>query len=175
MWAEVTLGLFTFFNAIRIFAYLPQIYKSYRDEHGATAVSCTTWGMFLLSHMTTAAYAWVNLNDLHMTVIFLINAAACAALVTVTFWQRLRVTLQQHEPEAHDNVNVREEREQDRPPRRRRRRVRSRLASEPAPDAMPALPAPPIRRVGLAAPAPEVGRLWLRLLPGMGGTGQEAA
>ena len=68
---------FTLVNSLRILAYIPQILKAARDENGATAVSCLTWGLFLLSHLTTVAYSVVCLGDLVMAVIFFGNALAC--------------------------------------------------------------------------------------------------
>jgi hypothetical protein len=81
---------FTFVNSIRIFAYIPQILKAVRDENGATAVSCRTWGLFLLSHLTTIAYSLVCLGDLVMALIFFGNALACFAIVAATLLSRRR-------------------------------------------------------------------------------------
>jgi hypothetical protein len=81
---------FTLVNSLRILAYIPQILKAARDENGATAVSCLTWGLFLLSHLTTVAYSVVCLGDLVMAVIFFGNALACLAIVAATVLTRRR-------------------------------------------------------------------------------------
>jgi hypothetical protein len=81
---------FTLVNSLRILAYIPQILKAARDENGATAVSCLTWGLFLLSHLTTVAYSVACLGDLVMAVIFFGNALACLAIVAATVLTRRR-------------------------------------------------------------------------------------
>jgi hypothetical protein len=84
------LSAFTLVNSLRILAYVPQIIKAARDENGASAISCMTWGLFLLSHLTTIAYAAVCLGDLIMAAIFLGNALACSAIVGITLAKRHR-------------------------------------------------------------------------------------
>jgi uncharacterized protein with PQ loop repeat len=84
------LGLFTIVNSIRIFAYIPQILRAAKDQNGASAISYTTWGLFLLSHLTTIAYAIVCQGDGVMAAVFLGNALACLAIISVTFLKRRR-------------------------------------------------------------------------------------
>jgi hypothetical protein len=86
--ADITLLAFTLCNSVRVFAYLPQLWKAATDEGGAKAVSTLTWGMFLVSHVATAAYALVNRADLWMAAMFLANAGACAAILGVAAWKR---------------------------------------------------------------------------------------
>lgn len=90
-WATAaTIGLFTAANTVRALAYIPQIVKAARDQNGATAISYTTWGLFLFSHLTTILYAVVYLGDAIMALVFLGNALACLAIVAVTFIKRRR-------------------------------------------------------------------------------------
>jgi hypothetical protein len=90
-WASAaTLAVFTAVSSIRIFAYIPQILQAAADRNGASAISYTTWGLFFVSNMATAAYALVCLGDGIMALVFLGNAAACLAIVAVTFVKRLR-------------------------------------------------------------------------------------
>jgi hypothetical protein len=90
-WATAAaIGLFTATNTVRALAYIPQILKAARDENGASAISYTTWGLFLLSHLTTIIYAVVYLGDAIMALVFFGNAIACLAIVTVTFVKRRR-------------------------------------------------------------------------------------
>ena len=84
----VVFALFTSMNSIRIFAYLPQILCVARDNNGATAISYGTWVLFLLSHLTTIAYAMVYVGDPVMALIFCGNALACCAILVVTFIKR---------------------------------------------------------------------------------------
>jgi hypothetical protein len=79
---------FTLCNTVRVGAYLPQIWKAAADENGAKAVSSLTWGLFLVSHLSTAAYALVNRGDWGMASIFLANAAGCAAILLVATCKR---------------------------------------------------------------------------------------
>ena len=84
----VILSLFTLINSLRILAYIPQILKAAKDKNGASAISYMTWGLFLISHLTTIAYALVILGDLLMALIFLGNAIACVAILGITFLKR---------------------------------------------------------------------------------------
>lgn len=91
------LALFAFVNSVRIVAYIPQILKASRDGNGASAISCLTWGLFLASHLTTILYAVVCLGDLLMAAIFMGNAFACIAIVSVTLSRR-RAHRRKHNP-----------------------------------------------------------------------------
>lgn len=88
--APIALSAFTLINALRIFAYLPQIRKVARDTGGAAAVSTVTWGLFLLSHLTTVVYAVACIGDWLMAMLFFGNAVACAAIVGLTLVKRRR-------------------------------------------------------------------------------------
>ena len=87
---EITLALFTISNTLRVVAYLPQIAKAAADRNGVAAISFATWGLFLLSHMSTAAYALVNTQDYAMATMFLGNAAGCSAILLVGAWKRFQ-------------------------------------------------------------------------------------
>ena len=90
-WASAaTLAMFTVISSIRIFAYIPQILQAAIDRNGASAISYTTWGLFLVSNLATAVYALVCLGDGIMALVFVGNAAACLAIVAVTFVKRVR-------------------------------------------------------------------------------------
>jgi hypothetical protein len=85
---DLTLMAFTLCNVVRVEAYLPQIWKAAIDENGAKAVSCLSWGLFLVSHLSTAAYALVDRGDWGMASIFLANAAGCAAICLIATYKR---------------------------------------------------------------------------------------
>lgn len=72
-------GAFTFVNSLRILAYVPQMLTAAKDINGASGISYTTWTLFLMSHLTTIAYA-IIFGDLVMALIFLGNALACLAI-----------------------------------------------------------------------------------------------
>jgi hypothetical protein len=87
--ADITLLAFTACNSLRVLAYLPQIWKAATDKDGAKAISFSTWSLFLVSHLTTAAYATVNRDDLNLAWMFLINAVGCAAILGAAAFRRL--------------------------------------------------------------------------------------
>jgi hypothetical protein len=89
--ADVTLMVFTLCNSLRIVAYVPQIVKAATDKTGAKAISYTTWGLSLISNISTAAYASVNKGDWAMAAaIFLRNGVGCIAIIAVAAWQRAK-------------------------------------------------------------------------------------
>lgn len=78
-------------NAVRVFAYVPQIMAIYRDDTGAEAISCTTWWLFTVSNVTTLVYAIVVLGDTGMALLFALNTAGCAAILMFTAYKRRQV------------------------------------------------------------------------------------
>jgi hypothetical protein len=85
---EMTLALFATTNSLRILAYLPQMRKAATDENGASAISYTTWSLFLLAHLSTVAYALVNRADWWLALCFAGNALCCVAILTMTYLNR---------------------------------------------------------------------------------------
>lgn len=83
-------GAFTFVNSLRILAYIPQLLTAARDVNGASGISYATWTLFLMSHLTTIAYAIIYLGDFIMALIFLGNGLACLAIIAITFVKRRR-------------------------------------------------------------------------------------
>ena len=86
--ADVALGLFTFCNTIRVFAYVPQLVRIRGDQHGASAISYTTWGLFLVSNLSTVAYGLMVVNDWWLVAVFAVNAVFCVAILVLTAWKR---------------------------------------------------------------------------------------
>ncbi|MFN3688406.1 hypothetical protein [Salinarimonas sp.] len=77
-------------NAVRILAYVPQIACILRDRGDAAAVSCLSWALFAVSHLTTMIYAVAVLGDHLMALMFAGNSLACAAIVGLTAAKRRR-------------------------------------------------------------------------------------
>src|SRR5262249_5114559 len=98
--ADITLAAFTLCNSFRVVAYLPQIARAARDRSGAEAISFGTWGLFLVSHGSAAAYALVNQHDWMMASVFLGNAAGCGAILVIAAWKRSRYRRRQIESMA---------------------------------------------------------------------------
>lgn len=96
--AELALLLFSACNMVRVLAYLPQIFTIAADATGAKAVSCTTWSLFAVSHLSAVAYALAALQDTAMAAIFSGNALACLVIVGLTLWKRGRA--QRKKPRA---------------------------------------------------------------------------
>jgi uncharacterized protein with PQ loop repeat len=85
---EITLALFTACNSLRMIAYVPQILKAAADKNGASSISCTTWTLFLIAHVSTVAYALINRSDWGLATCFAGNAVCCLAILTVAYWKR---------------------------------------------------------------------------------------
>lgn len=99
--AEVATTAFTLCNAVRVLAYLPQILRITQDPDGARAISCATWSLFAISHLTTVIYALVAAHDLTMAAVFGGNALACFMILGVTLLKR-----RQAQRRAGDRGNV---------------------------------------------------------------------
>jgi len=84
---DLTLALFAASNAFRLVAYIPQIKKAAKDRHGASAISYTTWSLFLAANMSTVAYAVVNRADWWLAACFSSNAVCCIAILAVAYWK----------------------------------------------------------------------------------------
>lgn len=87
---EFTLALFAVCNSVRIVAYIPQIHKAAVDENGASAISYTTWSLFLAAHLSTIAYALINRDDWWLAACFAGNAIFCAAILVTAYWKKRR-------------------------------------------------------------------------------------
>jgi hypothetical protein len=88
--ADFTLAAFTLCNSFRVLAYVPQIVRAATDRSGAQAVSCATWGLFLVSHASAAAYALVNKADWTMASVFIGNAIGCGTILLIAACKRSR-------------------------------------------------------------------------------------
>lgn len=78
-------------NGLRLVSYAPQIWRVARDDHGAQAISCLTWSLWIAANASTALYAWTQLHDLPLTVMHVGNALCCAAVVALTLFKRARL------------------------------------------------------------------------------------
>lgn len=94
---QITLAAFTFCNSIRVLAYLPQMRKAAIDKNGADAISYTTWGLFLIAHLSTVVYAFVNQKDTALALCFGGNAICCVAILLLAMRNK-RHYLRRHRP-----------------------------------------------------------------------------
>ena len=86
--ADVSYGLFTVFNSLRVISYLPQIVRVVRDANGASAISYATWGVWVAANATTGLYAAINLGDMTLAALNLLNAACCVIVIALTAVKR---------------------------------------------------------------------------------------
>jgi hypothetical protein len=84
---EITVMMFAACNSIRVVAYIPQIYKAATDLNGASAISRTTWALFLVAHLSTIAYALVNRADYWLAACFALNALCCVTILAIACWR----------------------------------------------------------------------------------------
>lgn len=103
---ETTVALFAICNSLRVFAYLPQIHKAAACRNGASSVSCTTWGLFLLAHLSTVAYALVNRSDWQMGALFAGNAVCCLVIITIACWKHRRYSRSRHHRLSEPGIAV---------------------------------------------------------------------
>jgi uncharacterized protein with PQ loop repeat len=89
---DVTMAAFATCNSLRIFAYLPQMHKAAKDTNGASAISFTTWALFLAANTSTAAYAIVNQSDWWMAGCFALNACCCFLILVIAAFKAVRHT-----------------------------------------------------------------------------------
>jgi len=90
--ADVAFYLFSVFNGLRVFSYLPQIYCVARDTGGAAVISYWTWGLWAAANASTAAYAFLSLGDLPLAVINLLNSVCCAIVIGLTVVKRQQLS-----------------------------------------------------------------------------------
>jgi hypothetical protein len=88
---EIAITIFSVSNCVRVIAYVPQILRVVRDREGATAVSCITWLLFSLSHLSTVAYALLVTSDWRIAVIFAANSLCCLIIIGLTVYKRTTV------------------------------------------------------------------------------------
>jgi hypothetical protein len=82
------LAAFSFFNTIRVFSYLPQIVRIFRDTGGAATVSYLTWSLWFCANLSTAAYAGVIIGDYALCLVSSVNTLCCGIVICLTAYKR---------------------------------------------------------------------------------------
>jgi uncharacterized protein with PQ loop repeat len=88
--AQFAVALFAACNSARVLAYIPQLIRVARDQNGARAISCMTWGSFVVANSSTVAYALLVTSDWRMAAIFGANTVCCLIIVALTAYKRLQ-------------------------------------------------------------------------------------
>lgn len=86
--ADVSLAAFSVFSFLRVYSYLPQIWKVAVDTNGATAISYSCWSIWIGANGSTAAYAWINLHDPWLAGINAFAALGCTTVLLITCFKR---------------------------------------------------------------------------------------
>jgi hypothetical protein len=86
----ITFLLFAAFSSLRMFSYLPQIYSVATDKNGASAISYSTWALWIGANATTALYAIYNLKDVYLASVSVVYAACCLSVIILTIVKRRR-------------------------------------------------------------------------------------
>ncbi len=88
--SHIAFLLFAAFSALRMVSYLPQICRVARDANGATAISYSTWSLWVGANVATALYACVNLHDLYLASVSVVYATCCITVIVLTLIKRRR-------------------------------------------------------------------------------------
>jgi hypothetical protein len=84
----VSFLLFAAFSSLRMVSYLPQIYSVATDKNGASAISYSTWVLWVAANSTTALYAFNNLNDRYLAFVSVVYAGCCVSVILLTAVKR---------------------------------------------------------------------------------------
>src|SRR5262245_65999755 len=79
--SNIALFLFVMFSSLRIISYLPQIYRVAADENGASAISYSTWTLWVGANVSTALYAGINLRDPYLAFVSIIFEICCVTVI----------------------------------------------------------------------------------------------
>lgn len=79
---------YTFFNAFRLLAYIPQIIALAKEESAAKAISLITYWMWVGANFTTALYATVIMPDIWLASVSYINSGLCLAVSLMIHYKR---------------------------------------------------------------------------------------
>lgn len=88
---EAVFIAFSFFNALQIVSYIPQIVAVARDANGATAISYSSWAVWMGGGAATTAYALINIWDIWLAMVNGVHAVCCLAVIVLTAWKRARL------------------------------------------------------------------------------------
>lgn len=81
--------MFAAFSAIRMVSYVPQILRIAQDCGGATAISYSTWSIWLGANTTMALHAAINLHDMWLAVVTASYGVCCAIVIALTAFKRM--------------------------------------------------------------------------------------
>lgn len=85
--ADMSLIAFAACNALRIAAYVPQMFKLARTPGAAQGFCYATWTLFAIANLSTAVYAGAVLGDAALGFVHALSALFCGALIGLAWWQ----------------------------------------------------------------------------------------
>jgi hypothetical protein len=88
MLANMAWLAFVICSGLRMFSYIPQIWRIAADKAGASAISYTTWGLWTGANVSTAVYAVTSLHDLWLAFVSTIYATCCVTVIVLTALKR---------------------------------------------------------------------------------------
>jgi hypothetical protein len=88
MLAEMAWFGFVAFSGLRMFSYIPQIWRIAADKTGAAAISYTTWGLWTGANASTAVYAATSLHDVWLAFVSGVYAICCVTVIALTALKR---------------------------------------------------------------------------------------
>jgi hypothetical protein len=96
MLADIVWLGFMICGGLRMFSYVPRIWRIAADKTGAAAISCTMWGVWAAAYVAAAVYAAAGLHNTWLAFGSAIYAACCVTVIVLTMLKRsgwrIRVT-----------------------------------------------------------------------------------
>jgi hypothetical protein len=84
---------------------LPQIMKIATDKNGASAISYSTWSLWVGANLSTSFYAAINLHDFYPSAISGVYAMCCVVVILLTIAKRRRLA-RKHSSLREDRFHV---------------------------------------------------------------------
>ena len=91
MLADIVWLGFMICSGLRMFSYIPRIWRIAADKTGAAAISYTMWGLWTAAYVTSAVYAAAGLHNIWR--MHNATAMACLSLAGVGLFAAVLLTV----------------------------------------------------------------------------------